>query len=80
IRTEYLSITFEFPPAEDYTDFARQIIALINNLLANETEKRKEEIWNAVTEEVARRYYIDDGSNGSMIRMNNECIIIVGRK
>ncbi len=80
IRTEYLSITFEFPSAEDYTDFARQIIALINNLLANETEKRKEEIWNAVTEEVARRYYIDDGSNGSMIRMNNECIIIVGRK
>jgi ubiquinone/menaquinone biosynthesis C-methylase UbiE len=81
ILTEYLNITFEFLSAEDYTDFAKQIIAPIHNLLANETEKRKEEIWKAVTEEVARRYYIDDdNSTGSVVRMDNECIIIVGRK
>jgi hypothetical protein len=78
-----LNITFEFLSAEDYTDFAKQIIAPIHNLLANETEKTKEEIWKAVTEEVARRYYIDDDDNnrtGSAVRMDNECIIIVGRK
>jgi enediyne biosynthesis protein CalE5 len=84
IHTEYLNITFEFLSAEDYTDFAKQIIAPIRNLLANETEKRKEEIWKAVTEEVARRYCIDDdddyNSTGSVVRMDNECIIIVGRK
>ena len=81
IHTEYLNITFEFLSAEDYTDFAKQIIAPIHNLLANETENRKEEIWKAVTEEVARRYYIDDNnSTGSVVRMDNECIIIVGRK
>jgi ubiquinone/menaquinone biosynthesis C-methylase UbiE len=83
IDTEYLNITFEFLSAEDYTDFAKQIIAPIHNLLANETEKTKEEIWKAVTEEVARRYYIDDDDNnrtGSAVRMDNECIIIVGRK
>ena len=82
IHTENLKITFEFLSAEDYTDFAKQIIAPIHNLLANETEKRKEEIWKAVTEEVARRYYIDDDNNstGSVVRMDNECIIIVGRK
>jgi ubiquinone/menaquinone biosynthesis C-methylase UbiE len=82
IHTEYLNITFEFLSAEDYTDFAKQIIAPIHNLLANETEKRKEEIWKAVTEEVARRYYIDDDDNStdSVVRMDNECIIIVGRK
>jgi ubiquinone/menaquinone biosynthesis C-methylase UbiE len=83
IHTEYLNITFEFLSAEDYTDFAKQIIAPIHNLLANETEKRKEEIWKAVTEEVAKRYYIDDDDNnstGSVVRMDNECIIIVGRK
>jgi ubiquinone/menaquinone biosynthesis C-methylase UbiE len=81
IYTEYLKITFEFLSAEDYTDFAKQIIAPIHNLLANETEKRKEEIWKAVTEEVARRYYIDNNnSTGSVVRMDNECIIIVGRK
>ena len=84
IHTEYLNITFEFLSAEDYTDFAKQIIAPIHNLLANETEKRKEEIWKAVTEEVARRYYIDDDDNAnstdSLVRMDNECIITVGRK
>jgi ubiquinone/menaquinone biosynthesis C-methylase UbiE len=81
IHTEYLNITFEFLSAEDYTDFAKQIIAPIHNLLANETEKRKEEIWKAVREKVARRYYIDDNnSTGSVVRMDNECIIIVGRK
>ena len=82
IHTEYLNITFEFLSAEDYTDFAKHIIAPIHNLLANETEKRKEEIWKAVTEEVARRYYIDDDDNStdSVVKMDNECIIIVGRK
>ena len=83
IHTENLKITFEFLSAEDYTDFAKQIIAPIHNLLANETEKRKQEIWKAVTEEVARRYHSDDDDNnstGSVVRMDNECIIIVGRK
>src|ERR671921_2116966 len=65
IHTEYLNITFEFLSAEDYTDFAKQIIAPIHNLLANETEKRKEEIWKVVTEEVTRRYYIDNNNNNS---------------
>jgi hypothetical protein len=82
IHTENLKITFEFLSSEDYTDFAKQIIAPIHNLLANETEKRKQEIWKAVTEEVARRYHSDDDNNstGSVVRMDNECIIIVGRK
>lgn len=83
IHNEYLNITFEFLSAEDYTDFAKQIIAPIHNLLANETEKRKEEIWKAVREKVARRYYSDDDDNnntGSVVRMDNECIVIVGRR
>jgi len=60
----------------------KQTIAPIHNLLANQTEKRKEEIWKAVTEQVARRHYIDNDNNstGSVIRIDNECIIIVGRK
>jgi ubiquinone/menaquinone biosynthesis C-methylase UbiE len=80
IHTEYLNVTFEFPSAEDYTDFARQIIAPLHNLLANESDERQEEIWKAVTEEVARRHSADDNSTGSTVRMDNECIIIVGRK
>jgi len=83
MHTECLNVTFEFPSAKDYTDFARQIIAPIHNLLANESEERKEEIWKAVTEEAARRYCVDDNNNnnpGGLVRMDNECIVIVGRK
>jgi len=83
IHTEYLNVTFEFSSAEDYADFARQIIAPIHNLLANESEERKEEIWKAVTEGVARRFCIDDNNNnipGSLVSMDNECIVIAGRK
>jgi ubiquinone/menaquinone biosynthesis C-methylase UbiE len=83
IHTEYLNVTFEFPSAKDYTDFARQIIAPLHNLLANESEERQEEIWKAVTEEAARRFCVDDNNNNisaSLVRMDNECIVIVGRK
>jgi ubiquinone/menaquinone biosynthesis C-methylase UbiE len=81
IHTEYMEITFEFLSAEDYTDFAKQIIAPIHNVLANETEKRREEIWKAVTDKVSRQYHTDDnGSNGHVVRMHNECIIIGARK
>jgi hypothetical protein len=36
----------------------------------------------AVREKVARRYYSDDDNNstGSVVRMDNECIVIVGIK
>jgi hypothetical protein len=55
---------------------------MLGSTTANETQKRKEEIWKEVTEEVARRYYIDDDNNStdSVVKMDNECIIIVGRK
>ena len=72
------------PKPYSTTDYntKEKAFAPIHNLLANETQKRKEEIWKEVTEEVARRYYIDDDNNStdSVVKMDNEYIIIVGRK
>jgi ubiquinone/menaquinone biosynthesis C-methylase UbiE len=80
ISLEYLNVVFEFASAKDYTDFAMSIIGPIQNMLASETEKRKQEIHKAITDEVARKYTDDYMTKSSSIRMDNESICIAGRK
>lgn len=56
--------------------------------MANETERRREEIWKMLTKEVDRKYVTvskDNNNNNNIdhnrsIRMDNETICIVGRK
>jgi hypothetical protein len=79
IHIESLNVTFDFASADDYADFAKAIIAPIHNILANETEERKEKIWRAVKEEVTRKYS-DKALGKGYIKMNNETICILGRK
>ena len=78
IHIEYLTVVFEFTSAEDYVRFAKAIIAPIQEILANEPEKRREKIWKALTEDVKRKYVT--ANNSKSIRMDNETICIVGRK
>lgn len=79
IYIESLNVTFDFTSADDYADFANAIIAPIHNILASETEERKEKIWRAVKEEVTRKYS-DKALGKGYIKMNNETICILGRK
>ena len=88
IHIEYLSVAFEFASAEEYVRFAKAIIAPLQDILANETERRREEIWKILTKEVDRKYVTvnkDYNNNNNIdhnrsIRMDNETICIVGRK
>lgn len=54
--------------------------------MANETERRREEIWKMLTKEVDRKYVTVSNDNNNnidhnrSIRMDNETICIVGRK
>ena len=48
-------------------------------MLEKETEKRKEGIRKAMTEEVRRQYCIDEEANGQ-IRLDNVVVSVVGRK
>lgn len=77
IRSENIQVTFEFDSAEDYVSFTKEIAAPVNLMLANETEKRREEIWKAVTNQVRLEY--TDNTNGN-VSLNNEATCIVGRR
>ena len=84
IHIEYLNVVFEFASIEEYTNFAKAVIAPIHDMLANETETRREKIWKALAAEVDRKYVsVNNKSNiehRTSIRMDNEAICIVGRK
>jgi enediyne biosynthesis protein CalE5 len=87
IHIEYLSVAFEFASAEEYIRFAKTIIAPLQDILDNETERRREEIWKMLTKEVDREYVTVSNYNNNnnidhnrSIRMDNETICIVGRK
>lgn len=86
IHIEYLSVAFEFASAEEYVRFAKAIIAPLQDILANETERRREEIWKMLTKEIDRKYVTVSNDNNNnidhnrSIRMDNETICIVGRK
>ena len=74
IQSETINVTFEFDSAEDYTKFNQDIVSHIRTLLANETEKRKEEIWNAITDK-AKLLFADHQSGH--IKLANEAICVV---
>lgn len=74
IRVQTLPITFGFDSAESYTKFQQQITAPIQAMLANETEERKKQVWDSVTDAVGQ--YVD--SHGR-VNIDNEVICIVGR-
>lgn len=74
IRIETLQITFGFDSAESYTRFQQQITAPIQAMLASQTEERKKQVWNSVTDAVSQ--YAD--SHGR-VNIDNEVICIVGR-
>lgn len=77
VKSETITVTFEFNSAKEYTKFNWDIIAHIRTLLANETKKRKEEIWNAITDNVKLRF--TDHHSGHL-KLANEAICIVALK
>jgi ubiquinone/menaquinone biosynthesis C-methylase UbiE len=79
VYSEILTIPFEFASAEEFTHFVLDISAPIRYMLEKETEKRKEGIRNAITEEARRQYSISEEDNGQ-IRLDSEVVSVVGRK
>jgi ubiquinone/menaquinone biosynthesis C-methylase UbiE len=77
IVTERINVTFTLGSPQDYTRFHQAIAAHIRAILANETQERKEEIWDAVTAEITRRY--GNNSTGS-VSIDNEAICVSGTK
>jgi len=66
---------FYFP--QDYTLFHQAIAVPIHAIIANETHESKDEIWDAVTAEITRRY--GNNSTGS-VSIDNRPICVMGTK
>jgi ubiquinone/menaquinone biosynthesis C-methylase UbiE len=76
IVVERFNVIFTFSSAEEYTQFNQAIAAPINAMLADQSQERKKEIWEAVTESASR--YVDD--NTGNVKLNNESICICAAK
>ncbi|MBM4124591.1 MAG: methyltransferase domain-containing protein [Nitrospira sp.] len=75
IRSEPLTLTFEWSSAEDYTRFQQDIAAPIIAMLAKESAQRRAAIWQAVTD-AAGQYAGSDGK----VRMAGEAICVVATR
>jgi ubiquinone/menaquinone biosynthesis C-methylase UbiE len=74
VRVEIFQITFDFDSAETYTRFQQTVTAPIQAMLANQTEEKRKQAWDAVTEAVST--YAD--SHGR-VNIDNEVICVVGK-
>ena len=77
IKSETISVIFEFNSAEQYAEFNQDIVAPVRIMLANETEQRKQEIWSAVTDQAQQRFVDKDTGR---IKLANEAICIVATR
>ena len=75
IQTERIPVTFDFDSAEDYTKFNQDIVAPIRTILSKETETKKQQVWNDVTEQAKLKYTEPDSGRAKFV---NEAICIVG--
>jgi ubiquinone/menaquinone biosynthesis C-methylase UbiE len=78
IKYERLNVTFEFPRVEDYINYTKAVASAIKTMLSKESDKRQEEIWNIVTEQV-RNNYTTTTTNQS-VKIDNECICVIANK
>nr|MBI3613404.1 hypothetical protein [Nitrospirota bacterium] len=75
IRSEPLSLLFEWASAEDYTRFQQDIAAPIIAMVAKEPPARQAMVWRAITE-AARQYAGADGT----VKMPGEAICWSARR
>lgn len=75
ISVERMNVIFTYGEPEEYTQFHQAILAPAHALLADESQKRKEDVWNAVTQAVER--YAD---NTGSVMLNNEVICFSATK
>ena len=75
IRTEKIPVIFEFDSGEDYAKFNQDIVAPIRTILSKETETKKQQVWNDITEQAKLKYSDPDSGR---VKFVNEAICIVG--
>jgi ubiquinone/menaquinone biosynthesis C-methylase UbiE len=83
IKSERLNVTFEFATVEDYINYTKAVAAPIKSMLSKESDKRQEEVWDIVREQVRNNYTIGSGDEdiaNQSVKMDNECICVAAKK
>lgn len=75
IQSERIPVIFEFDSAEDYVKFNQDIVAPLHTILSKETEIKKQQVWDDITEQTKLKY--SDRDSGR-VKFVNESICIVG--
>jgi hypothetical protein len=76
VSVERVNVTFEFDSAETYTTCILETSASLHGRLMNENQERRKEILKEVTEAAGK--YTDN--NTGKVKLENETILIVGKK
>jgi SAM-dependent methyltransferase len=75
VRTERRDVTAPWDSPNEFVRFMQAISAPLNNLLADQSPERREEVWRAIEDAMARQAETD----GSL-RLENEVIYITARR
>lgn len=76
LHIERMNVSFDFSSPDDFTTFISETAGPLQKMLADQTNERRNEILNAVTE-AAKKYA---NNNTGMVSFENEAILIVGNK
>ena len=74
IRVEAIETTFRFDSAESFTRFQQQVAAPINALLAKESDEKRKQTWDALTNATKEKF----GDSSGRVSFTNEAICIAG--
>jgi enediyne biosynthesis protein CalE5 len=74
VQIESFPVTFSFDSAETYTQFQQAVTAPIQAMLTNQTEEKRKQAWDAVTDAVGK--FAD--SHGR-VSIDNEVTCVVGK-
>lgn len=76
IRTEKLTLDFDFSSAGEYVEMMQDIAAPLRVLLANQSDDQQKNYWQTLEENASNRFSSEDGR----VKMPSVSISIVGQK
>ena len=76
IRTETLTVNFEFSSAGEYSELMKDIAAPLRIMLANQSPEEQDEYWRTLEESTARNFATQNGG----VLLPSISISVVGRR
>jgi len=75
VRSEVTELTTPFDSADEYVDYMRDTGVTVQNLLAEQSPERREDVWTAIRTAIRA-----DAEPGGHVVERAEALIVVGRR